>query len=145
MTPDERTNLTHRISKLEPIEREYYVDSTETDDHPEHFHSWCFAHADMVARVEALTVGAEMFATSAWTESDSAARCEWYGCDVALKAGGLTDYGVDTALGLTEEDPLAVHVYPAELVLASNAMRDDDPRWATWEHHAKKLLKRVRS
>lgn len=124
----------------------YYIDSDETDDHPEHYNSFCRKHADMVARVESIMTGASMFIAAAWAGDDNAERCDWYGCDKPLDGGGLTDYGVDDALGLTESKPLEAHVYPAELILAARAMycTDDDPRWATWEAHARRLLRRAR-
>lgn len=121
-------------------EQLYYIDSIETDDHPEHYWSFCREHAEMVARAESILTGASMHIAAAWAGDDSAARCDWYGCDKPLDGGGLTDYGVDSALALTEEKPLEAHVYPAELVLAARAMCADDPRWATWEAHAKRLL-----
>lgn len=145
LTPDEtrRTFLVNRLACLESIEPEYYVDSADTDDHPDHTHSWCRKHADMVARIESMTIGASMHICESWSEVDVASRCEWRGCDVALRpsGGGLTDYGVDNSLGLTEEKVLEVHVYPAELVMAWQAMARDDPRWPVWEWHACKLLK----
>jgi hypothetical protein len=142
-----RDEMIGAVSKLEPIELEYYIDSTETDDHPSHSDSWCFKHADMVARVEALLVGAEMLVTGSWSEVDGAPRCMWRGCGVALRSngGGLTSYGVDSALGLTETDPRRCHVYPAELVLSAQSMSDDDPRWELWEFHARRLLRRKRA
>lgn len=125
-------------------EQLHYVDSDETDDHIAHHFSFCREHADMVARVEAMTTGATMFIAAAWAPDDNAERCGWYGCDKPLDAGGLTDYGVESALGLTEEKPLECHVYPAELALSARAMDADDSRWPTWEAHATKMLKEKR-
>lgn len=139
-----REELIERIGCLEPIEPLYYIDSDETDGHPPHIHSFCREHAVKVARVESIATGFSMFIAAGWTQDDRAERCEWYGCDVALNAGGLTDYGIDNSLGLTETDPERCHVYPAELELSAHAMASGDPRWQLWEHHARKLLRRRR-
>lgn len=50
------------------------------------------------------------------------------------------DYGVNTAIGLTEREPLKCHVYGAELELTARSLRDDDPRWTTWEAHARRVI-----
>jgi hypothetical protein len=62
-------------------------------------------------------------------------------CDVALHAGGLTNYGVDNALGVTETVPKRCHTSVAELLDASSSMMRDDPRWELWEFHARKVLR----
>lgn len=136
-----RDELADAISKLEPIEFEYYVDSVETD--ADHSNSWCFKHAEKVAKRETRKTGKKMHAARSWSETDIASRCEYRGCDVALRpdGGGLTDYGIDSALGITEEKPLECHVYPAELVLSEGSMRNNDIRWPLWEWHAHRLLK----
>lgn len=132
--------LYSRLAQLENIVPLYYVDSIDTDDHPPHTSAWCLDHARKVARVESILVGADMLVTSAWTEDDRMHRCEWHGCDVALRAGGLTDHGVDEALALTESKPLEAATSAAELVLASDAMMQSDPRWKVWHWHACNLL-----
>lgn len=139
MTRDEMLTA---LGQLEEVEVEYYVHSADTDDHPSHAHSWCFKHADMVSRVAALLAGESMLVVRSWAETDVAARCEWHDCDVALcpDGAGLTDHGVDSALGLTEQRPLACHVYPTELVMAHAALATGDPRWRVWEWHACRLL-----
>lgn len=132
MTRDE---LEVAVADLETIKTEYYVEPEDPCDDALRCASFCREHAMMLARVEGGTFGA------GWSERDHPERCEWHGCDVALRAGGLTSHGVDSALGLTETGPLECHVYPAELVLAGDAMDPRDPRWALWEYHACKLLK----
>lgn len=139
MTRDELIDAVERLPGAWP-EPLYYIDSDETDDHPEHYFSFCREHAVKVARIEAMLVGASMYVAAAWGGDDSAERCDWYGCDKPLDGGGLTDYGVSDALALHEEKPLEAHVYPAELVLAARGMGPNDPRWATWEAHAKRNL-----
>ncbi len=123
----------------DPIQPCFYVTSNDPDVHPDHTFGFCERHADMVAKVEAIFVGASMHIAEAWAGSDYSERCQWHDCDIALDAGGLTDYGIDSALGLTEKNPDACHVYPAELVLAYQSMLRDDARWAQWEKHARRL------
>lgn len=139
MTRDQLIEAVEKLSGAH-CEQLYYVDSDEIDNHIPHFYSFCREHAAMVARIEALCEGASHYIAAAWAGDDSAQRCDWYRCDKPLDGGGLTDYGVDEALALHEEKPLEAHVYPAELVLAARAMCADDPRWATWEAHARRML-----
>ncbi len=131
-----------RLLPPDPIEQLYYIDSDETDDHPEHTNSFCRKHADMVAKIASITTGCAMHIAAAWAGDDRAVRCDWYGCDIALDGGGLTNYGIDDALGLTETDPDACHVYPAELRLAYQSMAYADARWAQWVRHAERLIKK---
>jgi hypothetical protein len=140
MKRDEMIAAIERLPDALP-EQLYYIESLDTDDHPEHSFCFCCEHADMVAHVESIMTGADMHIAAAWAGDDNAERCHWYGCDKPLDGGGLTNYGIDSALGLTEEKPLECHVYPAELVLAARSMLDNDPRWVTWEHHARRLLR----
>ncbi len=121
----------------------YYVNTDE--DEPFDANDFCLEHAQMVTRWVALAMlphdsGAWPSTTSMGT--DGQRFCAFGGCDKHLDFGGLTDHGIDDALGLTESDALACHVYPSELDLAAAAMRGDDPRWETWEKHAIKILGR---
>lgn len=131
--------LYEKVSDLESIEREFYVDSIETDDHPSHSHSWCWDHARMVAKVESILVGAPMLVAAGGSASDRAPRCEWHGCDIALRAE-LTDYGIDDALAMTEERPLECGAMPASLVLVADSLVSKDPRWKIWHWHAAVLV-----
>lgn len=116
----------------------FYVDaySGEVTDHDD----FCREHADQVARVHALTTAEAAWIDSTSMGSDSHRECAFRGCGKHLDFGGLTDYGVKSALGLTEEDPHRVSCYPSELELAARAMANDDPRWELWEHHAKQTI-----
>lgn len=119
----------------------YVLDSDETDDHVTHDTVFCREHADLVARGDALLVGAAMFIVSvSQCEAENSEYCAFYHCGVELDTGGLTKYGVDSVLGLTEPDPMSCRLTPYELSRTALAMRDDDPRWTTWEAHARQLL-----
>ena len=120
----------------------YVLDSDETDDHVTHDTVFCRVHADMVARIDALLVAASMHISDvSWGESDGNEYCAFYGCGVELNTGSLTSYGVDSSLGLTEERPLECAVSPYELRRSALAMRDSDPRWATWEAQGRRVLR----
>lgn len=128
------------LEALAPMTPECYVDG---DNNPGHEFSWCGEHADMVARVEALTAGTTLWACRSDARSDVVMHCEWRGCGIVLRpGGGLTDAGVDSALGITEEKVLKCHTYPAELFLSYMSMSSFDPRWPLWDWHACKLLKK---
>lgn len=122
------------------IEQGWYVNSDNGE--PDCGANYCHDHAQQVARFEALEVkpGVHVWADCAGGQTDSAARCEFGGCGKPLDFCGLTDYGVNTAIGLTEREPLKCHVYGAELELTARSLRDDDPRWTTWEAHARRVI-----
>jgi hypothetical protein len=75
---------------------------------------------------------------------DGHRECAFKRCGKHLDFGGLTDYGIDSALGLTERDPHNVSVYWSELNLAADSMTNNDPRWSLWERHAKRKLRRFK-
>lgn len=133
-----REQLETRIAKLPGAHalQLYYV--ANDDGEPEPDHDFCRRHALKKAEALQANTGTEHWIAQGWAESDSIRLCET--CDRPLSAGGFSDYGVDSALGLTESNPLRVHVYPAELALASSAMMKDDPRWPLWDHHARQRL-----
>lgn len=141
-----RNELIIAVEALEPIEQGWYVNSDEGE--PDCGANYCRDHAEIVARWSGRSTGVETWADSAGGPSDSAPRCDFkysamgrtFHCYKALEFGGLTNYGVDNALGLTETDPRTCHVHPAELVLSAQSMADDDARWEMWEHHARRLL-----
>ena len=103
---------------------------------------FCRKHADVVARYAALETGQSAWIVREWSEMNYARRCAFGGCDVALEGCGLTSYGIDEALGITETDPKTAHVYGAALYLAADSMAPDDNRWSLWEHHVRHLLRR---
>jgi len=100
---------------------------------------YCFACADRIAKAVAIAEAVETYVDGSSSESDLSKRCDR--CNIALHAGGLTNYGVDSALGLTETNPKRCHTYVAELLDASSSMMKDDPRWEMWEFHARKVLR----
>lgn len=105
---------------------------------------FCFEHADMVARINTLKMGVTSWVASTYGDQvENHRHCEFYGCDRHLDIGALSDYGVDNALGLADapDNPLSVHAYPSELERAARSMADDDPRWATWCGHARRILR----
>ena len=113
----------------------FYVatDEGEIDGSPD----FCHEHADQVARIHRLTTGKDAWVSSTSMGSDGHRECEFRGCGKHLNFGGLTDYGIQNALGLTEVDPRDVSCYPSELELAADALMPEDPRWELWEHHAR--------
>lgn len=122
----------------------YYIESPDTDDHPEHYNSFCYEHGRMVALGESILSGFQMYATRGWSGDDSVQRCAWHRCDQELDMGGLTSCGVDCALALTESDPYRSSVTPAELALSAESMLDDDKRWDVWVKQATRVLRQWR-
>lgn len=120
------------------IEQGWYVNSDAGE--PDLGANFCREHAEIVARWSGRETGAETWADCAGTGVDSPARCGFGCCNKPLDFGGLTSYGIDCALALTETDPLGAHVYPAELELAARSMANDDPRWETWDAQAERVL-----
>lgn len=121
----------------------YYIDSSDSDDHIAHHYTFCREHAQIVAKYEALETGASMYIADAWSGDDSIQRCAFGGCDIELYTGGLTDDGVDSALALTERNPLACSVTLVELMQSANVMADNDPRWAMWIKQAQRTLRYI--
>lgn len=126
------------LPDVKAIEQGWYVNSDKGE--PDLCANFCREHAEVVARWSARETGVETWADAAGSGVDSPARCGFGCCDKPLDFGGLTDYGIDSALALTETDPLRAHVYPAELELAARGMADDDPRWETWESQAERVI-----
>lgn len=71
-------------------------------------------------------------------QSDGSRWCANDACGKRLRAC-LTDYGVDSALGLTEEDPLNCGIDVRDLIEADGAMTDDDERRRLWFHRYNEL------
>lgn len=125
------------------IEEGFYLDSDDGQPNPSHV--YCYRHAYAVAtRMErspkSRARGTEFFVCGAWGGSDHEEWCAIKTCGVALNTGPLTDYGIDSALALTEEDPFSSPVSPEGLSLAADAMGDRDPRWTVWDRHLLTLL-----
>lgn len=119
----------------------YYVDSDNGE--PEPSEDFCREHAEMVARISALETGVATWVSSTSMGADGHRYCQFYGCELHLDFGGLTDYGLNNALGIADnpKHPLSAHVYPSELELAARAMAQDDARWAVWCGHARRILR----
>lgn len=119
----------------------FYLDSDSGEPSPHE--EFCVDHARMVAPWMAREVGQNVWIARSWGETDHArVECAFGGCARVLRTdGGITSYGVDSALALTETDPFRACVSPEELNLAASAMMPDDPRWATWERQARRLLR----
>jgi hypothetical protein len=124
----------------------YVIDSDETDDHVTHDYAFCFEHADMVARGDSILTGFEMFPVNvSQSETDHEEWCAFHGCGKALNTGSPTDEWIDSALGLTEEDPYAVSVTPYELARSACNMLIDDKRWTVWMRQAKRVAIEMRN
>lgn len=150
-----RDRLIYAIAALpdtKAIEQGWYVDSDKGE--LDLGACFCREHAEAIARFadrEKAAPGDEyggghrVWISSLQSQTDGAARCDFgnRSCNRPL-ASGLTDYGVDCALALTEADPLRAHVYPAELELAARSMANDDARWETWEAQAERVLAEAR-
>lgn len=139
----ERRDLLMREAPSEPIVPGWYVNSDRGE--PDYGANFCHRHALIVAAWEGFESGILTWADSSSSGSDRARRCDFGGCEIALDFGGLTDDGIDDALGLIGEDPMSVHVYPAELELAAGSMAFDDPRWETWEAQVKRAVRELRA
>ncbi len=140
-----RDRLIHAVAALldaKAIEQGWYVNSDKGE--PDCGACFCREHALIVAQWSSRETGDRTWADSHGGEVDLPARCEFGDCDKPLAFGALTDHGIDSALALTEADPMHSHVYPAELELSACSMADDDPRWETWEAQAARVLAEAR-
>jgi hypothetical protein len=132
------------LPDVKAIEQGWYVNSSEGE--PDPGMNFCREHALIVAQWSSRETGERTWADSHGSAVDLAARCEFGCCDKPLDfGGGLTSYGIDSALALTETDPLRAHIYPAELELSAYSLADDDPRWETWEAQAARVLVEART
>lgn len=124
----------------------YVIQSDETDDHVTHDHAFCYEHAVMVVRGDSILTGHRMFLVNlSYSEADSEEWCAFYGCNAELNTGSPTDSWIDSALGLTEEDPYAVTVTLYELIRSEHNMTNDDKRWPVWIRQARRVLASLRS
>jgi hypothetical protein len=130
-----------RLAKPTLVEG-FYVTSDAGEPYPAE--DFCREHADVIAREHQAATGVISWVASTSMGSDGHRECAFKGCRKHLDFGELTDYGIDSALGLTERDPHNVSVYWSELKLAADSMMPNDPRWALWERHAKRKLRRFK-
>lgn len=148
-TPTVRRGLVDALlalQKTEWPEPGYVLDSLETDDHVPHDHAFCYEHARIVQRGDQILTGCEMLLCDlSQSETNSVEYCAFYDCGALLDTGSPTDTWIDSALGLTEEDPQSAPVTRYELVRSVWNMTEDDPRWAIWETHARRVLDEARS
>lgn len=131
MTPTRAYLLKQLVAPI--IEQGFYIESDDGQPDPDHV--YCATHAIAVAerwgasprhpRADCPRVGG----------SDNVERCAIWTCSMDLDTGGLTNYGIDSALTLTEEDPFSSCISVAELELSAQAMMPLDPRWAVWDRH----------
>lgn len=120
----------------------YFVEGDDGDDEGE----FCWEHAEARARYVARFNAAgkrrrrkvEAYIGRLDGESDGSRRCARETCGVRL-AVSLTDYGVESALGLTEEDPLDCCIDVRDLVEAAGTMSQDDERYGLWYWHFQRL------
>lgn len=140
---DAQIDLLRRVTErhgcdLVPL---YYVENY--DGEPDLGADFCLEHARIVASWTERETATETWYSRSWGETDHAhPYCTFGGCGRLLRTdGGITSWGVDSALALTESDPFSACVCPEELDLAACAMAPDDPRWATWERQARRLLR----
>lgn len=142
-----RERMLARIEKLggtDYPEPGYVIDSDETDDTSDDV--FCWEHAQIVVHGDAILTGCEMFPINvSHGEADHEQWCTFHGCSKALNTGSPTDNWIDSALGLTEEDPYAVSVTPYELSRSYWNMQDDDKRWTIWMRQAKRVLIKARA
>lgn len=61
--------------------------------------------------------------------------CSTKGCRHQLDVGHLTDYGIDSVLGVTEVDPCDVALTVHGLQNAAASLTRDDERWRLWMFH----------
>lgn len=131
-----------RVSKVGDTswpEAGYVIDSDDARNTPDD--AFCYEHAWMVARGESILTGFEMFIVNvSMEETDHEEWCAFHGCGKPVNTGSPTDQWIDSALGLTEEDPYAVIVTPYELSRSFWNMSIDDKRWTVWMRQAKRVL-----
>ena len=120
----------------------FFVEGPEGDAGDE----YCYDHATAVhRRLSRFTADgkrrsrkAEVYIGRVDSEQDGSRWCGHDGCGARL-AVTLTDWGVNSALGLTEDDPMDCCIDVRELVEADNAMRADDERYRLWYFHVEEM------
>lgn len=123
----------------------YVIDSDETDDHVTHDYVFCWEHAQIVARGDSILTGHEMFPVNvSGGATGHEENCAFYGCGVDLNTGSPTDSWIDSALGLTESDPYAIHVTPYQLVRSECNMVAGDKRWPVWIRQANRVIRQLK-
>lgn len=108
--------------------RAYYVDGDVDRDTGA---DYCRACAEAVA-ADWKAKGAEGVYIGLQETSDGASWCETCGRRLRIF---LTDYGVDTELGITETDPLHVGFDLDSAEQCAIGMGPGDPRWSLWMWH----------
>lgn len=140
---DEQMRLYKAVGKLPRAKMEplCYLEADD-DVFVDAYDSFCPTHARVVASWTARESGVTVYVCRAWAESDRCEQCAFGSCGVPLRSdGGLTKYGIESALALTETDPYTSCVSPQELILSADSIwPHDSSLWTVWERQAKRVL-----
>lgn len=110
----------------------------ETSDGPSE-EDWCYEHAQEEATKHP---GEDTCISRNDGDTDCSSWCANEKCGRRLRAS-LTTYGVDSELGITEEDPMDVELDVVGLLETDLAMSHDDTRYRLWFYHYERLRRAV--
>lgn len=116
----------------------YYLVGLEGADHDEWTaEDFCERHARSTARKLRRTSPEVSIALAVGNLDgvDGEYWCSAERCRRQLSMGRLSDYGIDSALGITEEDPLDVALSIEGMSAAAESMDPTDKRWRLWAFH----------
>lgn len=116
----------------------YFVDDDQDRDTGV---DYCREHADTLA-AERRADGVVGVYIGRQETCDGSSWCETCGQRLHVY---LTDFGVDSELGITETDPLYVRLDIDGAEQTAAAMLSDDPRWPLWLWHVDIMRAKARS
>lgn len=122
----------------------YYLDGLSDVDYNAVADDFCERHGRAYARKLRSTSPDVRAVPIICAEADGERWCMYFlprgvECGRQLDAGSLTSYGIDSALGITETDPLDVALTIHGLQNAGDAMLPTDERWRLWMFHVDHL------
>lgn len=120
----------------------FYLESPEGSVEQEYCYEHAIAHQRYLRRYtpagKKRIQKADVYLGRMDGEEDNSRWCGHRTCSLRLRVT-LTSYGVDTALGLTENDPMDCCIDARDLIEADGALDDADERRKLWYHHVLEL------
>lgn len=112
----------------DPVEPGFYVEDADGNDLGEEF---CWEHAnEIAATLEGAYVG-----SACHGETDGERWCAHKGCSKQLDTGTFTNCGIESVLGMTEDDPMRAGTCLYGLRRVGWSMTAGDARAALWMLH----------
>lgn len=113
----------------DPVVDGFYVEDPDGEDQGEEF---CHRHAQELAAE--LGEGSRV-CYAGHGDSDGERWCAHAGCGKQLNVGGFTQYGVESVLGITEDDPMRAGTNLYGLARVGWNMTPTDPTAPLWMWH----------